>query len=142
VPDCHATKKGVHCDANLAITAHSLSTLYVEALFKLRAAVRHSERNSIPLRNDMRATGCPFLLSDDQWTNFGKLRYFGLAHHADRENPRSGKWYLPTISPRRRCRSIAGDATPTYRPRSTRSTTATAKVSQRKCWPWSNQSGA
>lgn len=91
---CVTTKKCVHCEADLKLTGHSLAALYVEALFKLRAAVRHYDRNSIHLRDDMRAAGCPFQLSDDQWTNFGKLRYFGLAHHADRENPRSGSWLL------------------------------------------------
>jgi hypothetical protein len=91
---CITTNKCVHCEADLAIKLHRLTALHVECLFKLRAAVRHYGRNSIHLRDDMRATGCPFRLSDDQWTNFGKLRYFGLAHHADRENPRSGSWLL------------------------------------------------
>lgn len=91
---CITTKKCVHCEAKLEPTSHSLTALYVEALFKLRAAIRYHGRNSIHLRDDMRPEGCPFRLSDDAWTNFGKLRYFGLAHHADRDNPRSGKWLL------------------------------------------------
>lgn len=91
---CITTKKCRHCDADLSVKAHRLTALHVECLFKLRAAVRHYGRNSIHLRGDMRAEGCPFRLSDDSWTNFSALRYFGLAHHADRENPRSGKWLL------------------------------------------------
>jgi hypothetical protein len=87
------TQKCAHCEADLELSKHSLAAMYVEALFKLRAAVRHYDRNSIHLRKDMPA-GSPFGLTFDQVTNFGKLRYFGLAHHADKENPRSGLWLL------------------------------------------------
>ncbi len=91
---CITTNKCVHCEADLALKVHRLTALHVECLFKLRAAVRHYNRNSIHLRNDMRAEGCPFRLSDDSWTNFAALRYFGLAHHAEKDSPRSGKWLL------------------------------------------------
>jgi hypothetical protein len=92
---CITTKKCVHCDADLALSKHSLAAMYVEALFKLRAAVRHYDRNSIHIRHEMYAAkGSPFQLTTDQWSNFGKLRYFGLAHHAGKENPKSGKWLL------------------------------------------------
>ena len=91
---CITTEKCIHCEANLQLTAHNLAGMYVEGLFKLRSAVRHYGRNSIHIRDEMRAMGCRFRFSDDPWTNFGKLRYFGLAHHADKESPRSGKWLL------------------------------------------------
>jgi hypothetical protein len=90
---CITTNKCAHCEADLELSRHSLSTMYVEALFKLRAAVRHYGRNSIHLRKDMPA-GSPFGLTFDQVTNFGKLRYFGLAVHADDQNPRSGLWKI------------------------------------------------
>jgi hypothetical protein len=92
---CITTKKCQHCEADLSFTPHRLSAMMVEALFKLRAAVRHYGRNSIHIRDEMYdAKGAPFELTTDQWSNFGKLRYFGLAHHADKENPRSGSWLL------------------------------------------------
>jgi len=75
------------------ISQHSLTTLYVDALFKLRQAVRHYGRNKIHLRKDM-GKDSPFPLSFDQLTNFSKLRMFGLAVHADPKNPRGGYWLL------------------------------------------------
>lgn len=75
------------------ISAHSMTAMYVDALLKFRAAVRHYGRNSIHLRKDMNQFS-PFPLSFDQITNFAKLRMFGLAVHADKENPRSGLWLL------------------------------------------------
>ncbi len=74
-------------------SAHSLTAMYVEALLKFRAAVRFYGRNRIHLRGDMGAKS-PFPLSFDQITNFAKLRMFGLAVHADKQNPRSGYWLL------------------------------------------------
>lgn len=92
---CVTTKKCQHCEADLSFTPHRLSAMMVEALFKLRASVRHYGRNAIHIRDEMyEAKRAPFALTTDQWSNFGKLRYFGLAHHADRENPRSGSWLL------------------------------------------------
>ena len=75
------------------ISTHSLSAITVEALMKLRAAVRYYGRNRIHLRKDM-GKDTPFPLSFDQVTNFAKLRTFGLAVHADKTNPRSGWWLL------------------------------------------------
>ncbi|HSY52433.1 MAG TPA: hypothetical protein VLC46_26770 [Thermoanaerobaculia bacterium] len=75
------------------ISAHSMTALYVDALLKFRAAVRHYGRNSIHLRKDLNRES-PFPLSFDQVTNFAKLRMFGLAVHANKENSRSGLWLL------------------------------------------------
>jgi hypothetical protein len=75
------------------ISTHSMTKLYVDALLKFRAAVRHYGRNSIHLRKDMNQFS-PFPLTFDQITNFSKLRMFGLAVHADKQNPRSGLWLL------------------------------------------------
>lgn len=91
---CITTEKCVHCEADLALKVHRLTALHIESLFKFRAAVQYYGRNSIHLRDDMRAEGCPFRLSDDSWTNFAALRYFGLAVHADAKNPRSGLWKI------------------------------------------------
>jgi len=75
--------------------AHSLSQIHVSALFKLREAVRHYGRNSIHIRKEMYdAKGSPFQLATDEWSNFTKLRYFGLAVHADQDKTRSGYWTL------------------------------------------------
>jgi len=72
-------------------TWYRLSPGHVRALVKLHQAILHYGRNSIHIRNEMADTTAPFALTKDEWTNFSYLRHFGLAHHADRENPRSGK---------------------------------------------------
>ncbi len=66
-------------------------------LYKLLLAVRHYGRNDIHIRDDMkRAQGARFQITDDEWTNWGYLRYFGLAVHVSKENPRNGRWLLTT----------------------------------------------
>jgi len=72
---------------------YRLNSGHVSALFKLREAVRYYNRNKVHIRREM-GPGTPFELSRDEWTNFSYLRFFGLAVHADPENPRGGYWLL------------------------------------------------
>jgi hypothetical protein len=58
---------------------------------KLRKAVLHYGRNEIHIRKHMAdCLGAPFQLSKDEWSNFTKLRYHGLAAKCDRR----GYWLL------------------------------------------------
>jgi hypothetical protein len=68
---------------------------HVSALRKLLLAVKRYGRNSIHIYDEMKcARGEPFQLSDSEWTNFSHLRYHGLAQHADKYNPKSGRWLI------------------------------------------------
>ena len=76
-----------HCGAPLRKYWHTLTPGMVSALTKFRRAVHQKNANSIHLRHDM--DGTDFELERDEWTNFTKLRYHGLAvHHKD-----AGKGY-------------------------------------------------
>lgn len=90
---CDTTKRCAHCDAKLSYTKHALLSGHVSALLKLHRAVLHYGRNAIHIRNEMAdCPGAPFQLTRDEWSNFSKLRYHGLAAKTDR----LGYWLLTT----------------------------------------------
>ncbi len=71
--------------------AHRLLSGHVSALMKLRKAVLHYGRNEIHIRKQMAdCLGAPFQLTKDEWSNFTKLRYHGLAAKTERR----GYWLL------------------------------------------------
>jgi len=84
-----------NCGARTTPTLHTLKSGHISALLKFRQAVRHYNRNRVHIRKEMAdLQGAPFQLTKDEWTNFTKLRYFGLVAHADEKNRRSGYWLL------------------------------------------------
>jgi hypothetical protein len=81
------------CDRDVWRT---LSSVQVRALVKFRQAVRHYGRNRIHLKREMFDTNLPFKLTLSEHNNFAGMRPFGLVHHGDPENPKSGEWLLTT----------------------------------------------
>src|ERR1043165_6897668 len=62
------------------ISTHNLCSMYVEALMKLRLAQRLLGKKAVHIRKEMYLVRGPkYELSTNEWTNFGKLRYWGPA---------------------------------------------------------------
>lgn len=74
---------------------HRLTPGLVSALVKLHRAVRYYNRNRIHIHDDMKIGARPdFRLTDNEWTNFTKLRFHALAAKIDDENNHSGYWLI------------------------------------------------
>lgn len=69
---------------------HRLTPGLANALVKFAKGVQYKGRNSVHLRHDME--GHEFELTRDEWSNFTKLRYHGLA--VKDKNAGAGYWLL------------------------------------------------
>ncbi len=90
------TQKCPHCGALMREYWHRLTPGLVSALAKLHRAVRYYSRNRIHIHDEMKMSGAPdFRLTDNEWTNFTKLRFHALAAKCDGDgNNHSGYWLL------------------------------------------------
>src|SRR5688572_24268321 len=85
-----------HCGARRRAYWHELTPGLVSALVKLHERTYYSRPKSLHIRDDLQRPGCPFSLTDDEWTNFTKLRFHGLVAKA-RNNyggHRRGWWVM------------------------------------------------
>ena len=79
-----------HCGASITENTHSLSKGLVASLIKFGEAINMKGENDIHLQTEADFT-------KNEYNNFQKLRYWGLVHHADRENSKSGRWLLTKL---------------------------------------------
>jgi len=94
--NAHKNQKCPHCGALMREYWHTLTPGLVSALVKLHRAVRWYGRNRIHIHNEMKSGVPPeFRLTDNEWTNFTKLRFHALAAKCDDGgNRKSGYWLL------------------------------------------------
>jgi len=78
------------CGALMKKYWHSLSRGLVDTFREFVTTVKRKGRNEIHLQEDM-------TMSNNEYNNFQKLRYWGLVHHADKENLKSGKWLVTRL---------------------------------------------
>lgn len=76
-----------HCGASMKEYVHSLTPGLVKSLVKFGEAIKCKGINDIHLQTEVD-------LTKNEYNNFQKLRYWGLVHHADKENIKSGRWLL------------------------------------------------
>ena len=76
-----------HCGASMKEFWHNLTPGLVNNLIKFIEAVKSKGENEIHLQKDLDFT-------KNEYNNFQKLRYWGLVHHADKDNTHSGKWLI------------------------------------------------
>lgn len=79
-----------HCGASITENTHNLSQGLVKTLIKFAEAVRQKGENNVHLQTETN-------LTKNEYNNFQKLRYWGLVHHADKNNSKSGKWLLTKL---------------------------------------------
>lgn len=76
-----------HCGASMKEYIHSLTPGLVKSLVKFGEAISCKGTNDIHLQTEVD-------LTKNEYNNFQKLRYWGLVHHANKENIKSGRWLL------------------------------------------------
>ena len=82
------TEKCPHCGANKKVYKHNLSIGLVETLKKVGLAIKTKGVNDIHLQKETD-------LTNNQYNNFQKLRYFGLVHHVKKDGKiMSGRWLI------------------------------------------------
>ena len=81
-------EKCAHCGASMKIYKHSLTIGIVETLKKVALAIKTKGENDIHLQKEVE-------LTNNQYNNFQKLRYFGLVHHVKKDGKvKAGRWLI------------------------------------------------
>lgn len=84
-------------NAEVRVYRHKLSSCLISGLLKFHRAVKAHGRNDLHLRKDVKQPGMPWRLTDDEWTNFTKLRFHGLVAHKKWEGTiQRGRWVITT----------------------------------------------
>jgi len=76
-----------NCGAKKIAYWHSLTPGLVNTFKKFVDTVKQKGINNVHLQTDME-------LSKNEYNNFQKLRYWGLVHHAKKNNVKSGCWLV------------------------------------------------
>lgn len=79
-----------NCGAPMVHHKHRLTPGLVEVFKKFVSAVKQKGLNDIHLQTELE-------LSNNEYNNFQKLRYFGLVHHADKDQTRNGHWLVTRL---------------------------------------------
>lgn len=79
-----------HCGAAMTEYVHSLTPGLVKSLVKFGEAISCKGTNDIHLQTEVD-------LTKNEYNNFQKLRYWGLVHHVDKSNIKSGRWLLTKL---------------------------------------------
>jgi len=85
-----------HCGARRRAYWHELSPVLVSALLKFYQAIYYYRKNELHIRDELKRPGSPFTLTDDEWTNFTKLRFHALVAKARNKNGshKHGYWVM------------------------------------------------
>ena len=75
------------CGAPMRKYTHNLTPGLVTAFIKFVNAVKEKGVNDVHLATEVE-------LTHNEHANFQKLRLFGLVHHADKTNIKSGRWLI------------------------------------------------